>query len=104
MNDRYRRLYLQHVFDLLGGGRRAEIVLRAQRVILLWRGTDHMAPFYADRWSHILALPADTARAIVFADTPEGDMLRHCTPFAGILGNSEKAKLRRAADALAEAS
>jgi len=95
MNSRYRRLYLERIMDLLNGPRREEILTRARGVIALWRKTDHMAPYYADQWQRLLNMPLDDARGLVLSDTDEGERLRHCMPFAGLLNNKERAELRR---------
>ncbi|KRA47699.1 hypothetical protein [Devosia sp. Root635] len=97
MNAHYRRLLLEQVFDLLDGPRRSEIIGRAHNLIALWRSTPHMAPYYADRWQYLLTLPVEQARAIVLGDTDEGDMLRHCMPFAGVVDNKQRQAVRRMA-------
>jgi hypothetical protein len=91
--DRQRRVYLDHVFRLMLGPRRDEIAAKARKVIDLWEVQPGVRRDYCRRWRALLDGEVGAMRAVVLADTPEAEELRHAMPFAGILSNKERAEL-----------
>ena len=91
--------YLSEIFDRLGAddeAERARIIARARDLVGLWRRAPETPPFLIETWTRLLSAPIAEMRRRVLADDDEGRELRHSMPFAGILGNRERAALFRA--------
>ena len=50
-------------------------------------------PLYIEEWEQILTLHWEQIAALLIAVTDEAILLRHCSPFAGILTQAEREKI-----------
>ena len=91
----YHRAYLEAVLDRLDGPDGKSIRARAALVTMKWDNVPGTDPYFGRRWRQLLSMPANAVRAVVMADTHEGERLRHTMPFPNVLTNAERAELRR---------
>jgi hypothetical protein len=91
----FQQAYLEEIFHRLEGSGRDTILNRAEALTHKWDAIVGTDLYYGRRWRELLHGPIVEMRAIVMADTDEGQRLRHTMPFANILSNSERADLRR---------
>lgn len=90
----YRHAYLSEIFDRLEAGD-LSIKAKAQKLIALWKRQAGLNPKLWQAWENLLEKPVADMRAIVLAETQDGEVLRHSMPFAGVLKNCERTQLRR---------
>lgn len=86
----YHRLVAERLDD--------SIVESARERLRRWRVEDRIHPRWAEAWERILAFPLPRLRAAISADTVRGRELRQSSPFAGILNEQERQRLRRAVE------
>ena len=91
----YQQAYLEEIFRRLEGPEHDLIASRAEALTRKWDTVPGTSPYYGRRWRELLGCSIADMRTIVFADTDEGERLRHTMPFANILTNSERSELRR---------
>lgn len=103
-NELGRRAYLDAVFERLDGPGGKAIRAKAAAVVDKWEQQPGVHRSYVARWRDLLERSTDEMHELVIADTAEGEALRHCMPFAGVLSNRERADLRGRGNRKAEAS
>jgi hypothetical protein len=91
----YHRAYLAEVLARLQGPQGLHILERATALTRKWDTVPGTDPWLGQRWRELLQRPADEIAATLLAGTEEAERLGHTMPFAGILTNAERAKLRR---------
>lgn len=96
----YRTLYLEAVFSRMAGPDGDRIRTKAVALTRKWDTVPGTDPYYGRRWRELLDMPIEQMRAIVLAQTEEGERLRHAMPFADVLPPSEREELRRQARSL----
>ena len=74
------------------------VVDAARERLRRWRGEDRIHPRWADAWERILAFPLPRLRAAIGADSVRARELRQSSPFAGIITEQERQRLRRAVE------
>ena len=120
IRDRHRRavqaIDLDRVFPRRGRGhRKAELqalayhrvvagrldehlIARARQRLLRWRDEDRIHPRWADEWESVLSMPPPRIAKAISADDSHARALRQTSPFAGVLNEQERRRLRRAVE------
>ena len=68
----------------------------ARATLARWRAkVDAASQPYLERWEDIMSQGMEACLAIAVEESQRGDALRQCSPFSGILTNSERFRLLR---------
>ena len=73
----------------------APVIERARRTLARMRASSSGASPILDQWSGLLDLPPQHLVDLLLDSSPFARELRHCTPFAGLLSASERARVYR---------
>lgn len=71
----------------------------ARRRITKWRASGRIHSHWADEWERVLQMPLAKLREVISADTVSARELRQSSPFAGLLSEHERQRLREAVEA-----
>ena len=86
----YHRLIAERLND--------SILDAARERLRRWRAEDRIHPRWAEAWERVLTFPLPRLRAAISADTVQARELRQSSPFAGILTEQERQRLRWAVE------
>lgn len=75
------------------------VVDRARRRLRKWIDAGRIHPNWAEQWTRLLAKPLDRIAKEISADTTRARELRQTSPFAGVLTEQERQRLRLAVEA-----
>lgn len=89
----YHRLVAERLDD--------HVVDRAKRRLRKWIDAGRIHPDWAEQWTRLLEKPLDRIAKEIGADTTRARELRQTSPFAGVLTEQERQRLRRAVEARA---
>lgn len=78
-----------------------QVVERAKRRLRNWINAGRVHPDWAARWTRLLEKPLDRIATEISADTTRARELRQTSPFAGVLTEQDRQRLRRAVEARA---
>lgn len=78
-------------------------VAKARRLLRKWRASGRMHPHWADEWERVLRMPLPRIRKAIAADSVRARELRQTSPFAGLLTEHERRRLRDAVEDRARA-
>jgi hypothetical protein len=86
----YHRLVAERLDD--------EVVDEARRRLRRWRQDGRIHERWADEWERILTMPLPRIARAISANTPRARELRQTSPFAGVLTEQERRRLRQAVE------
>lgn len=89
----YHRLVAERLDDVM--------VERARRRLRRWIESERIHPTWADAWNRVLSLPLPRIAKAISTDTVRARELRQSSPFAGLLTEHERRRLRQAVEARA---
>lgn len=75
------------------------VTARAHALVDLWERKQTCHPWYCTRWRDLLGRSVEEIRAVLMAETDEGQMLRANAPFAGIFSREERNRIHAAGKA-----
>src|SRR4051794_15201657 len=75
--------------------RQQEVLANARQRVQTWLASDTEAPFYARKWSEVLAGDIPSIASFLTERSEFADELRHSSPFAGALDPRERWKIWR---------
>jgi hypothetical protein len=81
----------------------ARLVDEARGRVRRWREQGRLHPRWAEEWERLLAMPLPRIAGALSADTPHARALRQTSPFAGVLTEQERRRLRQAVEERARA-
>lgn len=76
---------------------------RARQRLRKWIDSGRIHPSWAEEWTRLLEMPLQRIAKAISADTIRARELRQTSPFAGLLTEQERHRLRRAVEARASA-